>query len=139
MSQEQRNSTTPSNEPTALTQHESGEASVVSSIDKRIIQANNPQDIPLLTQARGEIIRQDEGVKDRKHQRFSETVQLWCKMGFPVLCFIAGIVGVVIGGLEAGYFISGVGLSLSGVGLYGARMFFKGTTEKGKGGENAEE
>ena len=45
MSQEERNSTTSSNEPTALTQHESGEVSVLSSIDERIAQADDFQEL----------------------------------------------------------------------------------------------
>ena len=49
MLQEQRNSTAPSNEPTALTQRESDGRSVLSSIEERLIQADNPQDIVLWT------------------------------------------------------------------------------------------
>ena len=56
MSQEPRNNTTPSNEPTSLTQRESGEVSVLSSIEERLIQADNPQDIVLWTQVRAQII-----------------------------------------------------------------------------------
>ena len=137
MSQEQRNDKTPSEEPTALTQRESDDVSVLSSIDKHIIQANDPQDISLLIQARGEVIRQDEEVQDRKQHRFLEKVEMGFKVGFPVICFIAGIVGMIIGGLEAGPYISGLGLS--GLGIFSARKFFRGSRKKDKGEKNAEE
>ena len=72
MTQEQRNSTTPSNEPTALTQRESGEVSVLSSIEERLTQADNPQDIVLWTQVRREVKQQDEEAKNQEHQRSLE-------------------------------------------------------------------
>ena len=72
MSQEQRNSTTPSNEPTALTQGESGEVSVLSSIEERLTQADDFQEIVFLTYVRKEIIQQDEEAKNQEHQRFLE-------------------------------------------------------------------
>ena len=106
MSKEERNSTTPSNEPTSLTQRESGESSVISSIEERLIQADNPDNIILWTQVRGEVKRQDEEVKDREHQRSSEKVQLWCKIVFSAVAFFTGI-GLLIGGLKLGVFISG--------------------------------
>ncbi len=136
MSQEQRNNTTPSNEPTALTQRESGEASVLSSIEERLIQADDFQEIVFWTQARKEIIRQDEEAKNQEHQRFLEKAQVWYKMGFSVIAFVVGI-GLFIGGLTY------PGLLISGAGLFGfvpdyvkaiLRIF-----RKGKGGENAEE
>ena len=72
MSQEQRNSTTSSNEPTSLTQRESDEVSVLSSIDERIIQADDFQEIAFLTYVRKEIIRQDGEAKNQEHQRSLE-------------------------------------------------------------------
>ena len=136
MSQEQRNNTTPSNEPTALTQRESGEASVLSSIEERLIQADDFQEIVFWTQARKEIIRQDEEAKNQEHQRFLEKAQVWYKMGFSVIAFVVGI-GLFIGGLTY------PGLLISGAGLFGvAPDYVKAILRifrKGKGGENAEE
>ncbi len=136
MSQEQRNSTTSSNEPTSLTQRESGEASVVSSIDERISQADDFQEIVFLTYARKEIIQQDEEAKNQEHQRFLEKAQVWYKMGFSVIAFVVGI-GLLIGGLTY------PGLLISGAGLFGvAPDYVKAILRifrKGKGGENAEE
>ena len=88
MSQEQRNNTTSSNEPTSLTQRESGEVSIVSSIDERITQADDFQEIAFLTSVRKEIIRQDEEAKNQEHQRFLERAQVWYKMGFSALLLL---------------------------------------------------
>ena len=136
MSQEQRNSTTPSNEPTALTQGESSEVSVLSSIEERLTQADDLQEIVFLTYVRKEIIRQDEEAKNQEHQRFLEKAQVWYKMGFSVIAFVVGI-GLLIGGLTY------PGLLISGAGLFGvAPDYVKAILRifrKGKGGENAEE
>ena len=137
MSQEQRNSTTAPNEPTTLTQRESDEVSVLSSIEKRLIEADNPQDIVLWTQVRGEIIRQNEGAKNQEHQRSSEKRQVWYKMVFSVSAFVVGI-GMLIGGLTY------LGLFISGAGLFGfvpdyVKALLRIFREKGRGGENAEE
>ena len=136
MSQEQRNSTTPSNEPTALTQGESGD-SVLSSIEERLIQADNPQDIVLWAQVRAEIIRQDEEAKNQEHQRSLEKAQVRYKMIFSVSAFVVGI-GMLIGGLTY------PGLFISGAGLFGfvpdyVKALLRIFREKGRGGENAEE
>lgn len=136
MSQEQRNNTTSSNEPASLTQRESGEPSVVSSIEERLIQADNPDNIILWTQVRGEVKRQDEETKNQEHQRFSEKVQLWCKIVFSAIAFFTGI-GMLIGGLKLGVFISGAGLFWF-VPDY-VKMFLRGSKETDKGGENGEE
>ena len=70
MSQEQRNSTNPSNEPTALTQGESGEVPILLSIDERIRQADDFQEIVSWTYVRKEIIRQDEEAKKSRTPTF---------------------------------------------------------------------
>ena len=67
MSQEQRNSMTPSEESTTPTHEESGRGSVLSAIEERLTQADNPQDIVLWTQGRAEIIRQDEESRNQEH------------------------------------------------------------------------
>ena len=137
MSQEQRNSTAPSNEPTALTQRESDGRSVLSSIEERLIQADNPQDIVLWTQVRAEIIRQNEESKNQEHQRSLEKAQVRYKMIFSVSAFVVGI-GMLIGGLTY------PGLFISGAGLFGfvpdyVKALLRIFREKGRGGENAEE
>lgn len=136
MSKERRNSTTPSNEPTSPTQGESGEVSVLSSIEDRLIQADNPHDIVLWTQVRNEIKRQDEESNNQEHRRFLDKAQVWYKMGFSVSAFVVGI-GLLIGNLTyPRFFILGAGLS--GFVPDYVKMFFKIFREKGKGGENAE-
>ena len=136
MSQEQRNSTTPSDEPTTLTQGESGEVPVLLSIDERISQADDFQEIVFLTYVRKEIIQQNEETKNQEHERFLEKAQVWFKMGFSVSAFVVGI-GLLIGGLTY------PGLLISGAGLFGvAPDYVKAILRifrRGKGGENAEE
>jgi hypothetical protein len=136
MSKEQRNSTTPSDEPTALTQRESGEVPVLLSIDERISQADDFQEIVFLTYVRKEIIQQDEEAKNQEHQRFLEKAQVWYKMGFSVIAFVVGI-GLLIGGLAY------PGLLISGAGLFGvAPDYVKAILRifrRDKGGENEEE
>ncbi len=141
MSEEQRNSTTPSNESTAQTQGKSGGISVLSLIEERLTQADNPQDIVLWTQVREEIRRQNirrqnEESKNQDHQRFLEKAQLWYKMGFSVSAFVVSI-GLLIGGLtHPGFFILGAGLF--GFAPNYVKAFLRIFREKGKGGENAE-
>ncbi len=137
MSQEQRNSTTPSNEPTTLIQRESGDVPVLLSIDERISQADNPEDAMDWARLREVINGQNEESKNQEHRRFLEKAQAWYKMGFPVIVFIVGI-GLLIGGLTL------PGLFISGAGLFGivpeyVKMFFRSFKEKGTGGENGEE
>ena len=139
MSQEQRNITTPSNDPTALTQRESGEVPVLLSIDERISQADNPEDAMDWARLREVIIRQNEVSKNQEHQRFLEKVQVWYKIGFSVMAFVVGI-GLLIGDLTLeGFFISGAGLF--GIVPAYVKMFFRSFGEKGKdrGGNNVEE
>ena len=137
MSEEQRNSTTSSNEPTSLNQRESGEVSVLSSIEERLIQADNPQDIVLWTQVRAQIIRQDEESRNQEHQRSLEKVQVRYKMIFSISAFAVGI-GMLISGLTY------PGLFISGAGLFGfvpdyVKALLRIFREKGRGEENAEE
>ena len=137
MAQDQRNSIAPSNEPTTPTQKESGERSIFSLIEERLTRADNPQDIVLWTQVRGEIIRQDEDAKNQEHQRSSEKRQVRYKMVFSVSAFVVGI-GMLIGGLTY------PGLFISGAGLFGfvpdyVKALLRVFREKGRGGENVEE
>jgi len=136
MSQEHRNSTTPQNEPTSPTQGTSEEVSILSSIEDRLIQADNPQDIVLWTQVRNEIKRQDEESKNQEHRRFLEKSEVLYKMGFSVGAFAVGI-GLLISNLTyPGFFVLGAGLS--GFVPEYVKIFFRIFKEKGKGGENAE-
>lgn len=139
MSQEQRNSMTPSEEPTTSTQRESGEVPVLSSIEERITQADNHGDAMDWARVHEVIIRQNEVSKNQEHQRFLEKVQVWYKIGLSVMAFVVGI-GLLIGDLTLeGFFISGAGLF--GIVPEYVKMFFRSFREKGKGrgGNNVEE
>ena len=137
MSQEKGNSTTPSNEPTDLTQREAGEFPLLSSIEERLIQANNPQDIVLWTQVRKEIIQQDGEAKNQKHRRFLEKAQVWYKMVFSAIAFATGIVLFICGLTLLGPFVLGAGL-FGFVPDY-VKMFFRSSRKNDKGEQNAEE
>lgn len=137
MSQEQRNSTTPPDEPTTLKRRESGGVSVLSSIEERLAQADNPQDIVLWTQVREEIIRQDQESKDQEHRRFLEKAQIWFKMGVFCYCFHRRYSPTC-------WWYNPDRTFHIGAGLFGfvpdyVKMFFKVFRNKDKGGENAEE
>ena len=137
MSKKERNSTTSSNEPTDLTQRESGEISVLSSIEERLIQADNPQDVVLWTEVRKEIIKQDEEAKNQGHRRFMEKAQVWYKMGFSFIAFLTGMILFISGSTSLGLFILGAGLF--GVVPDYVKMFFRGSRENDKGEKNVEE
>ena len=137
MSQEERSSTTPSNEPTDLTQRESGEVSFLSLIEECLIQAKNPQDIAFWTQVRKEIIQQDEGAKNQEHRRSLEKAQVRYKMVFSAAASVIGI-GLFLGGFTL------LGSFLLGAGLFGVvpdyvKMLLRGSRENDKGEKNAEE
>ena len=132
MSQEERNSTISSNEPTSLTQRESGEVSVLSSIDERIKQADNPQERDQLAEVRGKIMLQDEEAKDRKHRRRLDKIQLLCQIGLPLIIFAVGIGMLIYGSKLGGAIILGAGVTVM-------KTFLGSSRGKGKGGKNAEE
>ena len=101
---------------------------VLSSIEQRLIQADNPQDIVFWTQVRKEIIQQDEEAKNQEHRRSLEKAQVWYKMGFSVIAFVVGI-GLYINGLAL------PGLFILGAGLFGVvpdyvKMVFQGLQKK---------
>jgi hypothetical protein len=70
----------------------------LAKIEERLIKATSPEDIALWTQIRGEIIRQNELIKDNKHQRSLEKIQIIRKTS------LSGII-ITIG---TGLFLSGL-------------------------------
>lgn len=78
-------------------------------IEDRLTQAKSPEDIKLWTQVRGDIIKQDEYVKNGKHQRSIEIMQVIRKTSLSGIAIIIGV-GLIIKGLTLpGLFILGTG------------------------------
>jgi hypothetical protein len=73
----------------------SGEVSALSIVEERLAKANSPQEIILMTQIRGEIMRQNEAAKDQNHRRWIEKIGLQFKIGFSICAFGVGT-GLVI-------------------------------------------
>jgi hypothetical protein len=83
---------------------------ILDSVAERLAQASSPRDVILWTQVRGELLRQNEEVKDRKQQRQLESIQLYGKL---LLSMVAIVVGVLLLKWDygvAGLFSLGVGL-----------------------------
>lgn len=80
-------------------------------IEERLANANSPDEILLWTKIRGEIIRQNEFIKDGQYQRFLRRFSLIRKTAFSVIAITIGI-GLIIGGS------SGLGASILGVVFY---------------------
>lgn len=77
-------------------------------IEERLIKATSPEEIALWMQVREEIIRQNELVKDCKHQRSLEMIQIIRKTSLSGIAITIGIVFVGIGLRIPGLLILGV-------------------------------
>jgi hypothetical protein len=102
----------PENEPlnTIPGQVSQQDVPVLTQIERRLVEANSPQEILLWTQVRGEILRQDDILKGQEHQRKLERLQVLFKMGLSIVAVITGTTLVVNGFPYAGLFILGAGL-----------------------------
>ena len=103
---------------------------VLAAVEERLVNANSPQDVILWTQVRGEILRQDNILKDQEHRRRLERIQVQFKMGLSIATVLAGA-GLVVGGFQ------GAGLFVLGAGLYGlAPDYVKGFFRRREESEN---
>ena len=82
----------------------------MTQIERRLVEANSPQEILLWTQVRGEILRQNDILKEQEHQRKLEGLQVIFKMGLFIVAVITGTTLVVSGFPYAGLFVLGTGL-----------------------------
>lgn len=80
-------------------------------IEERLANANSPDEILLWTKVRGEIIRQNEFIKDGQYQRFLRRFSLIRKTALSVIAITIGI-GLIIGGSSV------LGASILGVVFY---------------------
>lgn len=90
-------SDTPANKNTALLQ-----------VEERIAKANSPQEALVWTQIRGELIKQNEIIKEGKQKRLIQNVQIWQRISVSVAALTIGLVFFSIGSTEAGLLVIGV-------------------------------
>jgi hypothetical protein len=80
-------------------------------IEERLVQATSPEEITLWMQVREEIIRQNELVKDSKHQRSLDKIQIIRKTSLSGIAITIGIVFVGIGLKVSGFVLLGIAFS----------------------------
>ncbi|MBE9017567.1 hypothetical protein C7Y66_24295 [Chroococcidiopsis sp. CCALA 051] len=90
-------SDTPINKTTALLQ-----------VEERIAKANSPQEALVWTQIRGELIKQNEIIKEGKQKRLIQNVQIWRRISVSIAALTIGLVFFSIGSTEAGLLVIGV-------------------------------
>ena len=83
-------------------------AIALSQVEERIAKANSPQEALFWTQIRGEIIQQNETIKEGKHKRLIQNVQIWQRIGVSVAALTIGLVLFSNGSTEAGLLVLGV-------------------------------
>jgi hypothetical protein len=86
------------------------ESTDLARIEERLLNANSSQEVILWTQVRGEIIRQNEIVKDGEQRRFLKKVQVARRIGLSVGALTIGTVLVTSGLTAPGLFVLGAGL-----------------------------
>jgi len=90
---------------------ERGRVSAPYLLDERLAASTDLRELVVLTQLRGELIRQEEARADGEHRRYLERLQLYYKLAAAPIAFGTGIVFVAFTPLV------GVGLFLLGAGL----------------------
>ena len=87
-----------------------GDANVLDAVAERLAASESPQDVVLWTQVRGEILRQNEELENRRHQRQMERAQLYGKISLSIVAIVVGVLLLQLGYATAGYFALGAGL-----------------------------
>ncbi len=83
----------------------------LQSIDEKLARVNDQRDLVLLTQVRGEIIRQDNSHEDEGQKRSLQKIQLYYKFAIAPVSIATGV-GLLVGGFStAGLFVMGAGLA----------------------------
>src|SRR5690242_693172 len=87
-----------------------GPPTALQLVHERIAKANDLNEVILLTQIRGEILRQDRAEDTARHRRRIETLRTWASYAFSLLTVALGVVLSVFGFTLIGAFIIGAGL-----------------------------
>jgi len=82
-------------------------ATALSQVEERIAKANSPQEAWLWAQIRGELIKQNEIIKEAKQKRLIQNVQIWRRIGVSVAALTIGLVLFSNGSTEAGLLVLG--------------------------------
>jgi hypothetical protein len=83
----------------------------LAKIEERLVEATSSEEIVLWTQIRGEVIRQNEIIKDNKHQRSLDKIQIIRKTSLSGIAVTIGS-GLIISGS------TGLGMLLLAVAFY---------------------
>jgi hypothetical protein len=83
----------------------------LAKIEERLAKATSPEEIALWTRVRGEIIRQNEFIKDNKHQRSLDKIQIIRKTSLSGIAVTIGS-GLIISGS------TGLGMLILAVAFY---------------------
>ena len=83
----------------------------ISKIEERIAKANSLQEALFWTQIRGEIVKQNEIIKEGRQKRLIQNVQIWRRICVSVAALTIGLVLFSNGSTEAGLLILGAFLS----------------------------
>lgn len=78
----------------------------ISLVEELLTKSNSPNEALDWARVRETIIRQNEEIKQEKHQRFLEKSQFIYKISFAGIAFITGIVLFICGYKNAIYLIS---------------------------------
>ena len=81
-------------------------------IDERLARSTDLRELVVLTQIRGELVRQEEARADGEHRRSLERLQLYYKLAAAPVAFATGVAFVALTPLvSVGLFLIGAGLA----------------------------
>lgn len=85
-------------------------STALSRVEERLAKATTPEEVVLWTRIRGEIVRQNEIIKNGEQRRFLEKIQIVRKLGLSVGALTIGTVLISSGLIYPGLLILGAGL-----------------------------
>jgi hypothetical protein len=89
----------------------SADSNLLNQIEVRLGNANSADEARGWAKIRGEIIQQNEFIKDGNQRRAVENTQVFFKLGLSLASITIGTVLILKGFVEQGLFILGVGLA----------------------------
>lgn len=95
-------------EKTSASDTPAARTTALAKIEERIAQANSSQEALFWTQIRGEIIKQNEIIKEGRQRRLIQNVQIWRRICVSIAALTLGLVLFSTGSTEAGLLILGV-------------------------------
>lgn len=83
---------------------------LIAQLETRLVNANSPEDGLIWAQIRGEIISQDEAIKEGNHRRSLDKIQIFRRTGLSASALVIGTLLIMKGLTTVGMFILGAGL-----------------------------